>query len=161
MFSNPDNLEATYVDAAKTVNRDRKNLTVQWSGDDGETWTTKRVLEPGLSGYSDLATSKDGTRVPYFQVSRKDMKPDGKNPTLLYGYGGFGIPEVPGYGPTTGAAWLEKGGVFVVANIRGGGEFGPEWHEAAIRSNRQRSYDDFIAVAEDLVRRKVTAPKWL
>jgi prolyl oligopeptidase len=107
------------------------------------------------------ATSKDGTRVPYFQVSRKDLGADGKNPTLLYGYGGFGIPLVPGYDPLTGAAWLEKGGVYVVANVRGGGEFGPQWHQAAIKGKRQRGYEDFIAVAEDLIRRKVTAPKHL
>jgi prolyl oligopeptidase len=72
--------------------------------------------------------SKDGTKIPYFQVSRKDMKLDGTNPTLLYGYGGFEISMLPVYNPAVGAAWLEKGGVYVVANIRGGGEFGPKWH---------------------------------
>jgi prolyl oligopeptidase len=107
------------------------------------------------------ATSKDGTRVPYFQVSRKELKPDGGNITLLTGYGGFEIPMLPGYGAGIGAAWLERGGVYVLANIRGGGEFGPQWHEAARKEHRQRAYDDFISVAEDLIARGVTSPKHL
>ena len=102
-------------------------------------------------------TSKDGTRVPYFQVSRRALALDGTNPTLLYGYGGFEIPMVPGYSGGVGAAWLERGGVYVVANIRGGGEFGPKWHKAALKANRPRAYEDFIAIAEDLVQRKVTS----
>jgi prolyl oligopeptidase len=107
------------------------------------------------------AVSKDGTRVPYFEVARKGVERNGKNPTLLYGYGGFEISMVPEYQAGTGAAWLEKGGVYVVANIRGGGEFGPKWHQAALKANRGKAYDDFIAVAEDLVKRKVTSPKHL
>ena len=107
------------------------------------------------------AKSKDGTRVPYFQVSRKGLKLDGQNITLLTGYGGFEIPMLPGYSASRGAAWLERGGVFVLANIRGGGEFGPAWHEAARKEHRQRAYDDFIAVAEDLEARGVTSPKRL
>jgi prolyl oligopeptidase len=107
------------------------------------------------------ATSKDGTKVPYFQVSRKDLKLDGDNITLLTGYGGFEIPMLPSYNPTIGVAWLERGGVFVLANIRGGGEFGPQWHEAARKEHRQRAYDDFISVGEDLIARKVTSSKHL
>ncbi|MHC4621622.1 MAG: prolyl oligopeptidase family serine peptidase, partial [Planctomycetota bacterium] len=107
------------------------------------------------------AVSRDGTRVPYFQISRKDMKLDGNNRTLLYGYGGFEHSMVPAYRRVTGAAWLERAGVFVLANIRGGGEFGPKWHQAAVKEHRQRAYDDFISVAEDLVRRKVTSPEHL
>jgi prolyl oligopeptidase len=107
------------------------------------------------------AVSKDGTRVPYFQVSRKGLKADGNNITLLTAYGGFELPSLPGYNPGVGAAWLERGGVYVLANIRGGGEFGPRWHEAARKQNRQRAYDDFIAVAEDLVGRKITSPRRL
>lgn len=103
------------------------------------------------------ATSKDGTRVPYFQVSRKGMRLDGKNPTLLYGYGGFEIALQPSYNASAGSAWLERGGVYVLANIRGGGEFGPRWHEAARKENRQRAYDDFIAIAQHLIDRKVTS----
>ena len=94
-------------------------------------------------------------------MARKDLALDGKNPTLLYGYGGFEIPMLPAYRPTIGAAWLEKGGVYVVANIRGGGEFGPKWHQAALKANRHKAYEDFIAVGEDLVRRKVTSPPHL
>ena len=102
--------------------------------------------------------SKDGTRVPYFEVARKDLVLDGNNPTLLYGYGGFEVSMLPSYRPAVGAAWLEQGGVYVVANIRGGGEFGPRWHQSALKANRYRAYDDFIAVAGDLIRRKVTSP---
>ena len=107
------------------------------------------------------AKSKDGTQVPYFQVSARGIKTDGHNITLLTGYGGFEIPMLPGYNAALGAAWLERGGVFVLANIRGGGEFGPAWHEAARKEHRQRAYDDFIAVAEDLIARGVTSPKHL
>ncbi len=107
------------------------------------------------------ATSRDGTRVPYFQVARKGLRLDGGNITLLNGYGGFEIPMLPGYNSFIGAAWLERGGVYVLANIRGGGEFGPKWHEAARKQNRQRAYDDFIAVAEDLISRGVTSSRHL
>jgi prolyl oligopeptidase len=111
----------------------------------------------GLVASQHEAVSKDGTRIPYFQVSRKDLVRNGSNPTLLYGYGGFEIPMLPGYSAGVGAAWLEKGGVYVLANIRGGGEFGPKWHKAALKANRHKAYEDFIAVAEDLVRRRVTS----
>jgi prolyl oligopeptidase len=111
----------------------------------------------GLVVEQHFATSKDGTKVPYFQVSRKTLALDGKNPTVLYGYGGFEISLTPGYDPISGSSWDEKGGVYVVANIRGGGEYGPAWHQAALRHNRQKAYDDFVAVAEDLIARKVTS----
>ena len=111
----------------------------------------------GLEISQHEATSKDGTKVPYFQVARKGLVLDGNNPTLLYGYGGFEIPMLPSYNAGVGSAWLEHGGVYVLANIRGGGEFGPRWHEAARKAHRQRAYDDFIAVAEDLEARKVTS----
>ncbi len=104
------------------------------------------------------AVSKDGTRVPYFVIMRKDAKPDGNNPTLLYSYGGFLVSLRPRYSPTEAAAWLEKGGVYVMANIRGGGEFGPKWHQAGLLKNRHKVFEDFIAVAEDLVKRKITSP---
>ena len=97
----------------------------------------------------------------YFEVARNDLNKDGKNPTLLNGYGGFEIPMLPSYRPTFGVAWLEQGGVYVLANIRGGGEFGPRWHQSALKANRHKAYEDFIAVAEDLVRRKVTSPAHL
>ncbi|MFZ6721527.1 prolyl oligopeptidase family serine peptidase [Undibacterium sp. Ji49W] len=108
-----------------------------------------------------FTTSKDGTKVPYFIVRRKDMKYDSNNPTLLYGYGGFQISMTPSYSGGLGKSWLDKGGVYVVANIRGGGEFGPRWHQLALKENRQRAYDDFAAVAEDLIASKITSNKHL
>jgi prolyl oligopeptidase len=107
------------------------------------------------------ATSKDGTKVPYFVVHRKDIKYDGNNPTLLTAYGGFQISETPSYSPVTGKLWLENGGIFVLANIRGGGEFGPAWHEAGLKTHRQRIYDDFAAVGHDLFARRITSPRRL
>ena len=108
-----------------------------------------------------FTTSKDGTRIPYFQVSPKGMKLDGTHPTLLTGYGGFEASMVPGYGGVVGMAWMSKGGVYVLANIRGGGEYGPRWHQAALKRNRPRAYEDFAAVAEDLVKRRVTSARHL
>ena len=108
-----------------------------------------------------FATSKDGTKVPYFMVAPKNLVLDGSNPVLLYGYGGFEISLTPGYNAAAGRGWLEQGGVYVVANIRGGGEYGPRWHQAALKQNRHRAYEDFAAVAQDLIARKVTAPAHL
>ncbi len=107
------------------------------------------------------ASSSDGTRIPYFVVHPKSMKLDGSNATLLYAYGGFGVSMVPNYSPVTGKLWLEQGGVYVLANIRGGGEFGPAWHEAAQKTHRQLAYDDFAAVARDLMARRITSPAHL
>ena len=115
----------------------------------------------GMRVEQKFATSKDGTRVPYFVIWPKGATHDGLNPTLLYGYGGFEISLTPSYSGGIGKAWHEHGGVWVYANIRGGGEYGPAWHQAAIREHKQRSYDDFIAVAEDLVATKVTSPRHL
>jgi len=108
-----------------------------------------------------FATSRDGTRVPYFQIAPKNLVLDGQNPTMLRGYGGFEIALTPDYDGATGRTWLEAGGVFVVANIRGGGEYGPDWHHAALRENRHRAYEDFAAVAQDLIDRGVTSPRHL
>tara|TARA_R110002072_G_scaffold291008_1_gene458936 strand:- start:58635 stop:60593 length:1959 start_codon:yes stop_codon:yes gene_type:complete len=105
--------------------------------------------------------SKDGTKVPYFIVHKKGIKLDGSNPTLVYAYGGFNISVKPSYNSRTGIGWLQQGGVYVVANIRGGGEFGPEWHKAAMKEKRQNAYDDFYAVSEDLIDRKISSPKHL
>jgi prolyl oligopeptidase len=107
------------------------------------------------------AASKDGTAVPYFVVRPRDLAFDGNAPTLLYGYGGFQVSMNPAYSGALGKSWIEPGGVYVVANIRGGGEFGPGWHQAALKEHRQRAFDDFIAVAEDLIRRKITSPRRL
>ncbi|MBN2337783.1 MAG: S9 family peptidase [Acidobacteria bacterium] len=112
----------------------------------------------GLEVSQHFAVSRDGTRVPYFQVARKGIALDGRRPTLLYGYGGFEISMTPDYNPRVGLAWLERGGVYVVANIRGGGEYGPRWHQAALKEKRLRAYEDFAAVAEDLFARKLTSP---
>lgn len=105
-----------------------------------------------------FATSADGTRVPYFQVGSKDLALDGGNPTLLGGYGGFEVSRTPSYSGAVGRTWLERGGVYVVANIRGGGEFGPGWHTAALQEKRHRAYEDFAAVARDLSARGVASP---
>ena len=107
------------------------------------------------------ATSKDGTKVPYFLVHRKDLVYSGTNPTLLNAYGGFEVSETPTYSGLIGKLWLEHGGVFVLANIRGGGEFGPAWHEAGLKTHRQRIYDDFASVGEDLIARKITSSQHL
>jgi prolyl oligopeptidase len=134
--------------------------------------TTMGVLTPGgelealksspdffeAEGYSvtqHFATSKDGTEIPYFQVAPETI-PDAGLPTLLYGYGGFEISLLPGYNTAAGIGWLDRGGVFVVANIRGGGEYGPRWHQAALKEKRHKAYEDFAAVGEDLVKRGVT-----
>jgi prolyl oligopeptidase len=103
--------------------------------------------------------SKDGTLIPYFMVHKKDMILDGSNPTLIYAYGGFNVSQQPDYSYTIGLGWLEQGGVYVLANIRGGGEYGPSWHEAGMKEKKQNSYDDFYAVSEDLIKKKVTSPK--
>lgn len=104
------------------------------------------------------AKSKDGTEIPYFLISKKSLVKDGSNPVLIHGYGGFEVSLSPSYLSLTGKLWLEKGGVFVETNIRGGGEFGPKWHEAALLENRQRAFDDFEGIAEDLIRRKISVP---
>lgn len=108
-----------------------------------------------------FATSKDGTQVPYFEIAPKGIKRNGTNRTLLYGYGGFEVSLLPHYSGTVGRAWLERGGVYVIANIRGGGEYGPRWHKAALKADRPRAYEDFAAVARDLIWRSVTAPAHL
>ena len=107
------------------------------------------------------ARSADGTMIPYFVVHRDGMALDGSNPTLLGGYGGFQVSQLPGYSGTIGKLWLENGGVYARANIRGGGEFGPRWHEAARQQNRQRAHEDFQAVAADLIARNITSPRRL
>ena len=107
------------------------------------------------------AVSADGTRIPYFIVKPAGMQLTANTPTLLTGYGGFQVPRLPGYLGSTGKLWLERGGAYVLANLRGGGEFGPGWHQSAIRENKQRTWDDFIAVADDLVKRDYTSPEHL
>ncbi|MEZ6107559.1 MAG: prolyl oligopeptidase family serine peptidase [Pirellulaceae bacterium] len=115
----------------------------------------------GLAISQHFATSADGTQVPYFMVAREDVELNGDNPTLLYGYGGFEISLTPSYSASVGRAWLLQGGVYVVANIRGGGEYGPRWHQAALKANRLRAYEDFAAVGQDLIKRGVTTSERL
>ena len=115
-----------------------------------EPYVTEQVFYP----------SKDGTRVPMFIVRRKDAKRDGNQPVMLYGYGGFNVTLSPTFSPSI-QAWLELGGIYVVANLRGGGEYGEEWHQAGTRLKKQNVFDDFIAAAEFLVREKYTNPKRL
>ena len=132
--------------------------SIIWSDDNGETLTTVKA-QPARFDASPLisqqfeARSKDGTGIPYFVVRRRDQ--DGPVPTLLYGYGGFEVPLLPGYAGVRGRLWLEKGNAYVQASIRGGGEFGPNWHQAALKANRQNAFDDFAAVAQDLVKRGI------
>ncbi len=120
--------------------------------------TPARFDATGLTVAQYEAPSADGTLIPYFVVRRENAPLDGSNPTLLYGYGGFQTSLLPGYGSLVGKLWLEQGGVYASANTRGGGEFGPKWHQAALRENRQRAHEDFQAVAEDLIRRGITSP---
>ena len=107
------------------------------------------------------AVSVDGEQIPYFQVARTSMPLDGTNLCLLTGYGGYQLASLPYYAASVGKLWLERGGVFVIANIRGGGEFGPDWHKAGMRAGKKLSHDDFAAVAQDLIARGVTQPQRL
>ncbi|MBN8503500.1 MAG: S9 family peptidase [Burkholderiales bacterium] len=115
----------------------------------------------GMRAEQQFATSKDGTQIPYFVIYPKGHQAGKAAPTLLYGYGGFEVSMTPGYSSSRGRGWLQRGGIYVMSNIRGGGEFGPNWHKSALLQNKQRSYDDFIAVAEDLIKRGITTQKQL
>jgi prolyl oligopeptidase len=125
-----------------------------------------KALPPRFDASKDVveqheATSRDGTKIPYFLVRPKNMRFNGRNPTVLTAYGGFLISSTPYYSGTVGKLWLERGGVYVLGNIRGGGEFGPAWHDAGLKTNRQRIYDDFYAIGKDLVARRITDPRHL
>ena len=139
--------------------------TLYMAGDDGMVTEARRMPEmfdaTGLVVEQKEATSKDGTKIPFFIVHREGLAHDGNNPTLLYAYGGFEVAQTASYSAIVGSAWMERGGVYVLANIRGGGEFGPAWHRAGLKENRQRIYDDFIAVAEALIEHGVTTPEHL
>lgn len=145
-FLTPDTL--FLVDAATGASHPVKSLPARFDA-------------AGLEVVQYQATSRDGTRVPYFVVARKDAPRDGSNPTLLSGYGGFEVSNTPYYSGMIGKLWLERGGVFVLANIRGGGEFGPAWHQAGLKTKRQVIYDDFQAVALDLIARGITSQRRL
>ncbi|MEM7673962.1 MAG: prolyl oligopeptidase family serine peptidase [Verrucomicrobiota bacterium] len=135
---------------------------LKYDAKSGDVASLKKIPEKfeadGLVVEQHFVSSKDGTAVPYFIVRKQEIPFNGSTPTLLYGYGGFQISMRPHYRATVGKLWLENGGAYVLANIRGGGEFGPDWHQAGLKTHRQRIYDDFIAIAEDLIERKVTRP---
>jgi prolyl oligopeptidase len=169
----PDSASIGISDASRKD--DRALLTVTsfltppslWVADAGTGTAREIYRQPAKFDASNLvaeqreAVSSDGTRIPYFLVHRRDIKLDGNNPTLLYAYGGFEASQTPAYSATTGKLWLENGGVYALANIRGGGEFGPAWHEAGLGTKRQIIYDDFAAVGRDLIATKVTSPRRL
>ncbi len=145
-YEQPDTLYAIDVDAARA-----DVVRAKPSRFDEQAFVTEQFE----------ATSRDGTRVPYFVVHRRGQVFDGSAPTLLYGYGGFQVSLLPDYSANIGKLWLERGGVYVLANIRGGGEFGPAWHQAGLKTKRQVVYDDFIAVAEDVIARRISSPRRL
>ena len=169
----PDNSSVGIADTSH--GDDRALLTVTsflvppslWLADAATGGAREIMRQPAKFDASNLvaeqheAISSDGARIPYFLVHRRDMKLDGTNPTLLYAYGGFEVSQTPSYSATTGKLWLENGGVYALANIRGGGEFGPAWHEAGLSTKRQIVYDDFAAVAKDLLQTKVTSARRL
>ena len=136
-----------------------------WTAKSGTTEAIKsqpaRFDTDGLTVQQFEATSSDGTKIPYFVVHREDIPMDGSTPTLQYGYGGFEISMRPSYSGFLGKMWLEEGGAYILANIRGGGEFGPAWHQAGLKTNRQVIYDDFAAVAEDAIAKGITSPEKL
>jgi len=162
------NLEATSDDVDYFFFRYEDSLTPDslWFVDADEQPVKTKSLPAffdtdGMKVVQYEATSADGTKIPYFVTLPKGFVADGTAPTLLYGYGGFEISMVPRYRAIWGIGWIERGGVAVVANIRGGGEFGPAWHQAAVKENRHKAFEDFIAVAEDLIARKITSQEHL
>ena len=169
----PENSTLGIADTSRTSNRALMTVTnfltppSLWLADASTGEAREIMRQPPKFDASNLvaeqreATSSDGTRIPYFLVHRKDIRLDGNNPTLLYAYGGFEVSQTPSYSATTGKLWLENGGVYALANIRGGGEFGPAWHEAGLGTKRQIIYDDFAAVAKDLIATHVTSPRRL
>jgi prolyl oligopeptidase len=142
---------STYIGSAADSKNHLKMLKQASKRFDASTLTTSRFE----------ATSKDGTKIPYFVVHKKDIKLDGTNPTLQYGYGGFQVSMNPNYLGALGKTWVEKGGVYVLTNLRGGGEFGPEWHASVLKENRYKVYEDNVAISEDLIARGFTSPDHL
>jgi prolyl oligopeptidase len=172
-FQLPDNSSIGFADVSQTDDRAFVSVTSfltppsLWYADAATGKVAQIKAQPAKFDASNLvaeqfeATSSDGTKIPYFLVHRKDIKLDGTNPTLLYAYGGFEAAMTPAYSATNGKLWLEQGGVYALANIRGGSEFGPKWHEAGLGVKRQIIYDDFVAVGRDLIARKITTPRRL
>lgn len=173
MLSLPDNATTTVAAAhthGSTAFINVESFTTPsslWLTDaSGTTVTSIKSLPPKFDASKAVAeqfeaTSTDGTKIPYFVLRPKAAKADGLNPTILEAYGGFELSNNPSYSANEGKVWIENGGVYVLANIRGGGEFGPAWHEAGLKTKRQIIYDDFVAVAKDLIARKITSPRHL
>ena len=169
----PKDANITLVDASDTTDlvfaetEGFLDPTALWLADAASGETDRvRQLPPRFDAAKDVveqywATSSDGARIPYFVVRPKAAPLDGSTPTIMYGYGGFELAKPPVYLPEMGRIWLQRGGAYVIANIRGGGEFGPAWHEAVLREKRQLAFDDFAAVARDLFRRRITTPRRL
>ncbi len=139
--------------------------TLYYKAADAEPEPIKRTPDffdtEGVTVTQYKATSSDGTQIPYTVIAKKDVLEGGPAPTIQYGYGGFQVPILPGYSGTTGKLWVENGGVYVIANIRGGGEYGPSWHQAGLKGERQKIYDDFYAVSKDLIDRGITTSEQL
>jgi prolyl oligopeptidase len=162
-----DDSDAVWLTATDYLTPNTLALAQLESGTGGQPPEVLKTMPAFFDASKDLieqqfAISQDGTRVPYFLVRPRDLKFDGSAPTLLYGYGGFEVSLTPAYSGLVGKGWLEPagergGGVFAVANIRGGGEYGPRWHQAALKQNRHKAYEDFVAVAQDLVARRITS----
>ena len=150
-YSNPTTPTSMFYQAGKSSSPDLKVIRQSPEFFNAE----------GISTQQFWATSKDGTKIPYFVIAKKSVLESGPAPTIQYGYGGFNVPVLPHYSATRGKLWIERGGVYVIANIRGGGEFGPQWHQAALKDQRQKAFDDFYAVSEDLIQRGVTTSKKL
>lgn len=169
-LSVPDNASVALVDAGRSSNQIFYSVegfltpTTLYTADAG---TGQAEVVAQLPARFDASThvveqfeaeSSDGVMIPYFIVRPRDLAYDGQAATILFGYGGFNLSKPADYIPEMGALWLQNGGIFVNANIRGGGEFGPQWHQAALREHRQLAFDDFTAVANDLIRRGITTP---
>lgn len=156
-------LDARRSDAVWMVTTDFLTPTTLWLAEVGAAPERLKAMPEffdaeGLVAEQHFVTSEDGTRVPYFLIRPEDLAYDGQAPTVLYGYGGFEIALTPNYAAGLGSAWLNKGGVYALANIRGGGEYGPRWHQAALKENRHRAYQDMAAVARDLADKGITTP---
>lgn len=162
LASTADDTDSLFVLSSGFTEPNSLYLADAVTGAAGKVKSSPARFDPdGLRVEQRWATSNDGARIPYFLVCRADIALDGQTPTLLYAYGGFQHAMMPGYSGVIGKLWLERGGAYVLANIRGGGEFGPSWHQAGLKTKRQLVFDDFRAVAEDLIAKGVTSPRRL
>ncbi|MEU4079399.1 S9 family peptidase [Streptomyces venezuelae] len=159
--TDPDESDEYFLDVSGFLQPSTLHLGRIGAGTEVLKQAPHRFDTTGLTVGQHFATSADGTRVPYFVIGPDRTTTPGPGPALLYGYGGFEVSLTPSYAAVTGRAWLERGGTYVIANIRGGGEYGPDWHQAALGAERPRAFEDFAAVAKDLVARGITTPAML